>query len=156
MFFDTELIGLAFPLREITPFAIGHLSISLHPKRDDMRSGCKHRPHFLKRVLRFLIGVALAAALLIVPVNRASSSVLTIPKPLPDIVKKYKPLTVLAGIPGMHHSGIEVNQVDIITLFEKGTINIFPVQGNVNLNSYGPRGVLLFLLKKNDRLREEK
>ena len=114
-----------------------------------MRPGCKNRPHFLKRGLGFLFGIALAIALLLVPMRDADSSVIKMPEPLPDIVKDYKSLTVQAGIPGMHHSGVEVNQGDFITFFAKGAINIFPVRGNVNLNLYGPKGILLFLARGN-------
>jgi len=153
MLFDKELIGLASLLRKkITPFSVVHLSISLYPNRERMRSSYKNKPQFLKREFRFMFALASAVALLLLPTRHVNSSVIKMPKPFPDIVKSYKSVTVLAGIPGMHLTGVEVNQGDFITILAKGAIDIFPVKGNKNL--YGPKGILLFFLNENDRLRE--
>jgi hypothetical protein len=74
------------------------------------------------------------------------------PRPLPDIVKNYKSVTVEAGIPGMHPTGVQVNQGDTITFLAKGKIDLSPGRGEAYI--YGPKGMLLFLLKENDRLGE--
>jgi hypothetical protein len=117
-----------------------------------MTSSCKNKPQFLKRKFGFIFALVLIVALSLLPTRRVDSSVTKMPKPLPDIVKSYKSVTVQAGIPGMHRAGVEVNQGDFITILAKGAIDILPVRGNKNL--YGPKGVLLFLLSESDRLRE--
>jgi hypothetical protein len=117
-----------------------------------MTSSCKNKPQFLKREFGFIFALVLIVALSLLPTRRVDSSVTKMPKPLPDIVKSYKSVTVQAGIPGMHRAGVEVNQGDFITILAKGAIDILPVRGNKNL--YGPKGVLLFLLSESDRLRE--
>jgi hypothetical protein len=113
-----------------------------------MRPGCKNRPHFLKRGLGFLFGIALAIALLLVPMRDANSSVIKMPKPLPTIVKDYKSARIWAGSSGINHTGLKVNQGDYITILAKGTINVWPAKGKEY--AYGPKALLLFQLGDND------
>jgi hypothetical protein len=117
-----------------------------------MRLRDKHRSHFSKRELGFLFGLILMTATSFVPFQYAASSVTKMPKPLPEIVKDYKSLTVQAGNPGMHHTGVQVTQGDFITILAKGSIDLYPEQANVHV--YGPKGLLLFLLRENERLGE--
>ena len=81
------------------------------------------------------------------------SSVIKMPKPLPDIVKNYKSITIEAGIPGMHQTGVQVNKGDYITILAKGGIDLLPGRRSSS-TVYGPNGLLLFLLRENDRLGE--
>jgi len=113
-----------------------------------MKSGCKDRPHFLKRRLGFLFGIALALALLLVPMRDANSSVIKMPKPLPDIVKTYKSAKVWSGSAGINRIGFKVNRGDYITILAKGTINAWPAKGKEY--EYGPKALLVFLLGDND------
>jgi len=69
--------------------------------------GSKNRPHFLKRRLGFLFGIASAATFLLAPTNYAHPSVIKMPKPLPDIVKDYKSVTIRAGSVGINHIGLK-------------------------------------------------
>jgi hypothetical protein len=87
-----------------------------------MRSGRKNRPHLLKRGVGFLFGLVLATALLLVPMKYATSSLVKMPKPLPDIVKSYKSVFVHAGHLGMSNSGVQVRRGDYITILAKGTV----------------------------------
>jgi hypothetical protein len=113
-----------------------------------MKSGYRNRPHFLKRGLGFLFGIALAATFLLAPINDADSSVIKMPKPLPDIVKNYKSVKIWAGSSGMNHTGLKVNRGDTITLLAKGTMNVWPARGKDY--AYGPKVLLVFLLGDND------
>ena len=113
-----------------------------------MKSGYKNRPHFLKRGLGFLFGIALAAALLLSPVKEADSSVIKMPKPVPDIVKTYKSVKIWAGSFGMNHTGLKVHRGDYITILAKGTINVWPDKGKEY--AYGPKALLVFMLGDND------
>ena len=84
---------------------------------------------FLKKGLKdFKVfgGVVLVMAIPFLLTDDARSSVIKMPVPPPDIVKKYKPETVLAGNFGMKDSGVEVDRGDYITLLAKGTINVWP------------------------------
>ena len=113
-----------------------------------MKSGCKNRPHFLKRGLGFLFGIALAATFLLSPMRDADSSVIKMPKPLPDIIKTYKSAKIWAGSSGMDHTGLKVHRGDYITILAKGTINVWPAKGKEY--AYGPKALLVFLLGDND------
>ena len=117
-----------------------------------MKLRCKRRPHFLKRGLGFLFGVALVTALLLVPMRDADSSVVKMPKPLPDIIKNYKSVTIYAGRSGIHHTGVQVKQGDYITILAKGSIDVWPARRKEYL--YGPKVLLVFLLGENDSLRQ--
>ncbi len=116
-----------------------------------MKFTCKHRPHFPKRVLGFLIGFVTAMSILFVLGDPAIPSVLKMPKPLPDIVKNYKSVTIYSGRPGMHRTGVEVKQGDYITILAKGSINVWPAKGKEY--QYGPKALLVFLLGENDLMR---
>jgi hypothetical protein len=59
---------------------------------------------------------------------------------------------VEAGIPGMHPTGIQVNRGDTITILAKGNIDLTWGRGAATL--YGPKGMLVFQLRENDRLGE--
>ena len=104
----------------------------------------KHRLHFSGRGLGFLFGILLAMALLLVPMRDANSSVIKMPKPLPDIVKSYKSIRVVAGLSGMHNSGVEVKRGDCITILAKGAINVWPAKGSDYL--FGPKTIFWFRL----------
>ncbi len=81
---------------------------------------------FIKKELGFLFGIGLSLALLLIPMRNATSSVIKMPKPLPNIVKSYKSVKVVAGVPGMKYSGVEVGQGDFITILAKGMIDAWP------------------------------
>lgn len=117
-----------------------------------MRLGFKNRPRLLRRELGILFAFIPAMALLLMPMRNANPSVLNMPTPFPDIVKNYKSVTVNAGIPGMHPAGVQVSQGDYITILAKGTIDLSPGRGEAYV--YGPNGLLLFLLREDDRLGE--
>jgi hypothetical protein len=108
----------------------------------------KHRPHFSKRELGFLIGLIAAVTFLLAPPDYADSSVIKMPKPLPDIVKNYKSVKIWAGSVGINHTGLKVNQGDYITILAKGTINLWPARGKEY--SYEPKALLLFQLGDDD------
>jgi hypothetical protein len=55
-----------------------------------------------------------------------TSPVIKIQKPLPDMLKKYKSVKVVAGIPGMKDSGVKVEHGDFITILAKGMIDLWP------------------------------
>ena len=115
-----------------------------------MRLGRKQRPHFVKRELGFLFCFVTVIAFLLVPMGFAISSVIKMPRPLPDIVKSYKSVTLHAGSPGMKDSGVQVKQGDYITILAKGAINVWP-KGGGNLYLFGPRKILLFRLGETNR-----
>jgi hypothetical protein len=152
-FFDKEFIGLVvlsfFPLKRRISVGKGYLFVGLRSKKGEvMILRCKNRPHFLKRGLGFLFGMALAATLFLSPMRDANSSVIKVPKPLPDIVKTYKSVRVWSGSSGMNHTGLKVKRGDYITLLAKGTINVWPAKGKEY--AYGPKALLVFLLGDND------
>jgi Caspase domain len=113
-----------------------------------MKSGYKNKPHFLKRGLGFLFGIALVATFLLAPTNDADSSVIKMPKPLPDIVKTYRSVKVWSGSAGINRTGFKVNRGDYITILAKGTINVWPAKGKEY--EYGPKALLVFLLGDHD------
>jgi hypothetical protein len=113
-----------------------------------MRLRCRHRPHFSKRGLGFLFVFALAATFLLSPMREANSSVIKVPKPLPDIVKTYKSVKIWAGSSGMNHTGLKVHRGDYITILAKGSINVWPAKGKEY--AYGPKALLVFILGDND------
>jgi hypothetical protein len=110
-----------------------------------MRLRCEHRPLFLKREQGFLFGMALILTLLFIQMGCAISSVIKMPKPLPDIVKNYKSVYVHAGRPEMNNTGVQVRRGDYITILAKGTIDLFPSYGRGNYE-YGPKVLLLHKL----------
>ena len=87
-----------------------------------MRLRCEHRPLFLKRELGFLFEMALILALLLIPISPATSAVIKMPKPLPDIVKSYKSFKVKAGALGMKDSGAEVGRGNTSPSWRKGRL----------------------------------
>src|SRR5512136_2097858 len=113
-----------------------------------MRLRCSHRPHFSKRGLGFLFGIAVAATFLLAPTKEADSSVIKMPKPLPDFVKNHKSVKVWSGSAGVNRTGFKVNRGDYITILAKGTINVWPAKGKEY--EYGPKALLVFLLGDND------
>jgi len=58
-----------------------------------------------------------------------TSHVVKMPKPLPDIVRQYKTITVHGDRPGMINTGVRVSRGDRITFVGKGVITYFPVKG---------------------------
>ena len=86
-----------------------------------MRLGFKNQL-LLRRQLLILFAVIPAIAFLLMPMKDANPSVLNMPKPFPDIVKSYKSVTVKAGIPGMHPTGVKVTEGDYITILATDTI----------------------------------
>ena len=108
-----------------------------------MKLRCKHRPHFSKRELGFLFGLGVAMAILFVNGDDAISSVLKMPKPLPDIVKSYKSINSPPPIRNaLEDSGVKINKGDYVTILAKGIIG-----------GYGPETILLYQLGKKDSVR---
>ena len=112
-----------------------------------MKLRCEHSPFFLKRELGFLFGFTLAVAILLIQMGCATSSVIKMPKPLPDIVKSYKSVYIHAGSLGMKNTGVEVKQGDYITILAKGTIDFWPKGGGI---IRGPKGVLSYKSSEKD------
>jgi hypothetical protein len=112
-----------------------------------MRVDWKHKPHFSVRELGFLFGMALALALLLVPIKVATSSVIKMPKPLPEIVKSYKSVYVHAGWPGMNKTGVQVKRGDYVTILAKGIIDLSPIGGG---KPYGPKVLLSYKFSEED------
>jgi hypothetical protein len=102
--------------------------------------------------MKRLFEMALILVLLLIQMGCATSAVLKMPKPLPDIIKNYKSVKIWAGSVGLNHTGVKVEQGDYITILAKGSINLWPARGKVYL--YGPKFLLLFLLGENDSLRQ--
>jgi hypothetical protein len=117
-----------------------------------MKLRWKNRPHFFSEGLRILFGFVAAIAILFILGDDAISSVLKMPKPLPDIVKSYKSITIYGGRPGMNHTGVKVAQGDYITILAKGSINVWPAKGKEYL--YGPKVLLVFLLGEKELMRQ--
>ena len=111
-----------------------------------MRLKGKHKPHFSMRELGLLFGIALALVLSLVPMKVATSSVIKMPKPLPDIIKSHKSVYVHAGWFGMSNSGVQVKQGDYITILAKGTIDLHPAYRGAYM--YGPKVLLSYRLSK--------
>jgi hypothetical protein len=112
-----------------------------------MKVGYKHKPHFLGRELVVLFGIALALVLLLVPMKVAISSVIKMPKPLPDIIKSYKSVYVHAGRPGMNNTGVQVKPGDYVTILAKGIINLNPNFGGA---TRGPKALLSYKFSEYD------
>jgi hypothetical protein len=98
------------------------------------------------KIKKGMFGLVIALSLLFIPVY-ANSSVLKMPKPLPDIVKSYKSVFVDVRDPDMRNIGVQVKQGDYISIFAKGTISSY-------YNSWGPKSLLIYQLGKNDSTRE--
>ncbi len=111
-----------------------------------MKFRYKYRPHFLKRELGFLFGLFAAMAILFVHGDDAISSVLKMPKPLPDIVKSYKSVTLHAKKAGMYPTGVQFQRGDFMTILAEGSINVFPGRGREFIR--GPKAALLFRFGK--------
>jgi len=58
-----------------------------------------------------------------------TSHVVKMPKPLPDIVRQYKTITVHGDRPGIVNTGVRVNRGDRVTFLGKGVITYFPPKG---------------------------
>jgi hypothetical protein len=104
-----------------------------------MKPKLKHRPHFSKKELGVLFGLWAAVAVLFVHGDDAISSVLKMPKPLPDIIKNYKSTDIGPPIVKLQNSHVKVNKGDYVTILAKGVIG-----GN------GPKTVLLYSLGEKD------
>ena len=98
---------------------------------------------------------------LLVPMDEAVPSVINMPKPLPDIVKSYKSITINARNVGMLNTGVQVQEGDYITILAKGAINLWPswTPGAQTSDGYtpttdtgnflrGPKRILVFQLKE--------
>ena len=96
--------------------------------------------------------MALILTLLLIQMGCATSSVIKMPKPFPDIIKNYKSVKVWAGSAGWNYTGVRVQQGDYITILAKGSINLWPAKGKVYLR--GPKFLLLYSLGENDSLRQ--
>jgi len=120
--------------------------------RVGMKLRRRHRPNSSRGELGALLGLLAAIAILFAHGDDAISSVLKMPKPLPDIIKNYKSVTIYSGRPGMHRTGMEVKQGDYITILAKGSINVWPAKGKEY--QYGPKALLVFLLGENDLMKQ--
>jgi hypothetical protein len=111
-----------------------------------MRLSSKSKPQFSKRQLTFAFALATTTAFLLLPMTHVNSSVIKMPVPPPDIVKKYKPEIVLGGNYGMTDTGVEVAPGDFITLLAKGVINVWPGRERgmpITFDARYPEGYLL-------------
>jgi hypothetical protein len=115
-----------------------------------MKIGCKHKPHFSGRELGFLFGIALAMVLLLVPMKVAISSVLKMPKPLPDFIKSYKSVYVHAGRLGMSNTGVQVKPGDYVTILAKGIIDLSGLGSHSGRYTYGPKVLLSYKFSEDD------
>jgi len=88
--------------------------------------------------------MALILALLLVSIRPATSAVLKMPKPLPDIVKSYKSVYIHAGSTGMNNTFVQVKPGDYITILAKGTIDLG--KGRV----HGPKVLLSYQFSEED------
>ena len=95
-----------------------------------------------------MFGLFAAMAILFVHGDDAVSSILKMPKPLPDIIKSYKSVYVHAGRPGMNNTGVEVKQGDYVTIMAKGTIDVNP-SGRGSFE-YGPKVLLKYKFSEED------
>jgi hypothetical protein len=117
-----------------------------------MKLRCKYRPHFSKRELGLLFGLGAAMAILFVHGDDAISSVLKMPKPLPDIVKSYKSVTFSHERTNiMLNSGMQVKGGDYITILAKGTIDIMYIGRR---DVYGPKTLLIYQVGDTDSPQE--
>jgi len=55
-----------------------------------------------------------------------SKPILKMPKPLPSIVKQYKHKTIYGHVPGVHRTGVYLNEGDLYSILATGTIDISP------------------------------
>lgn len=55
--------------------------------------------------------------------------------PMPDLIKTYKSVTILASQAGLYDSGVQVNEGDYVSLLANGTMDIWPGRPGY---SYGP------------------
>jgi len=70
-----------------------------------------------------------------------AAPVIKMPKPMPDIVKEYKSVVVYGDKPGMHNSGVRVEEGDYITILADGEIDLGPAQTGGYIS--GPNSLLL-------------
>jgi hypothetical protein len=61
----------------------------------------------------------------------STSPVIKMPKPSPHIIKSYKSVKVVAGVPGMKDTGVEVEREEPITILAKGMIDTWPTATNI-------------------------
>jgi len=111
-----------------------------------MKLRWENRPQFFRGELGVLFGLAAAMAILFVHGDDAISSVLKMPKPLPDIVRSYKSVFVYGGSSGMTNSGAQVNHGDYITILAKGTIDLAPPYRGACV--WGPKVLLSYELSE--------
>ena len=112
-----------------------------------MKLRCKHGPHFLKRELGFLISFASAITVLLGFAGFADSSVIKMPKPLPDIVKSYRSVKSPPVRPALQDTYVKVSKGDYVTILAKGEIII---GGNI----YGPKTILVYQLGEKASVRK--
>jgi len=113
-----------------------------------MKLRCKHGPHFLKRELGFLFSFASAITVLLGFAGFADSSVIKMPKPLPDIVKSYRSVnSIPPGRPTLQDTYVKVSKGDYVTILAKGQIIIW---GNI----YGPKTILVYQLGEKASVRK--
>ncbi|MGZ3559288.1 MAG: caspase family protein, partial [Thermodesulfobacteriota bacterium] len=115
-----------------------------------MKLRWENRPQFFRGELGVLFGLAAAMAILFVHGDDAISSVLKMPKPLPDIIKSYKSVYVHAGRPGMNNTGVQVKQGDYITILAKGIIDITTGSTLRGAFAYGPKVLLSYKFSEGD------
>ncbi len=112
-----------------------------------MKFRYKPRPHFLKRELGFLIGLISVVTFLLVPVDYATSSVIKMPKPLPNIVKNYKSMLSPPLSTYMQNSYLRLNKGDFVTVLAAGQITTWQER-------YEPKTILLYQLGEKDSVRK--
>ncbi len=113
-----------------------------------MKLGFEHSPLFLRRELKFLFGIFLALGFLLEQMGCATSSVIEMPKSLPDIVKSYKSVYLHAGSTGMNNTFVEVKAGDYITILAKGIINLGGGK------EFGPKVLLSYQFSDGDVVRQ--
>ena len=70
-----------------------------------------------------------------------AAPVIKMPKPMPDIVKEYKSVVLHGDKPGMHDSGVHVEEGDYITILADGEIDHYISSTTRGID--GPNGLLL-------------
>jgi len=113
-----------------------------------MKLRCKHGPHFLKKELGFLFSFASAITVLLGFAGFADSSVIKMPKPLPDIVKSYRSLNSPPVRPALQDTHVKVSKGDYVTILAKGQII------SRDNNIYGPKTILVYQLGENASVRK--
>ena len=113
-----------------------------------MKLGYKQEPHFLKRELGFLFSFASAITVLLGFAGFADSSVIKMPKPLPDIVKSYRSVNSPPVRPALQDTYVKVSKGDYVTILAKGQI-IFR-----DNNIYGPKTILVYQLGEKASVRK--